>query len=268
MPDTTREKIFSLIKESIISKFWKKDHLKCNLEEHYILQSWQPILINQLASRMHKHQKTSPTTWSPPPTNFIKINFNGASKGNPGPAGYGAILRNSNGKILCLIAVFLGETTNNVAELIGLLRGLQIAIDKHHHKIILEGDSQIYIKLITNILHRGNPSKISPSWKLSRLLEDFNNLLQPNLSIIPSHMKRDTNKIADCLANEEVEMGTKHFCWEAHISEDSDISTRCQTLATSDLQPPDGVPRYRAEPHELMSGCTINKTTDDHPLSN
>jgi ribonuclease HI len=38
-------------------------------------------------------------------------------------------------------AGFLGETTNNVAELTGLLRGLQIATEKDHHQVILEGDS-------------------------------------------------------------------------------------------------------------------------------
>jgi hypothetical protein len=157
MADTTWDKIISLIKETIRSKSWKKEDLNCNPEEHCILQCWQPILINQLEPRTHKLQLTSPTIWTPPLANFIKINFDGASKGNSGPARYGAVLRNSNGKILCLVAGFLEETTDNATELTGLLRGLQIANDKHHHKIILEGDSQIVIQLIIKILRGGNP---------------------------------------------------------------------------------------------------------------
>ena len=154
-----------------------------------------------------------------------------------------------------------------MAELTGLLRGLQVAMDKDYHKVILEGDSQIVINLITKILHGSHPTKISPSWRLSGLLEDFTRLHQPHLNIIPSHVKRDANRIADCLENEAVETRVEHFCWEAHISEDSDISTRCQTLATKDLQPLDGVPCRKPEPRGTTPGCSINASTGDHPLS-
>jgi probable phosphoglycerate mutase len=92
-----------------------------------------------------KNRFPSPVTWLPPPNGFIKINFDGASKGNPGPAGYGAVIRNSEGEILILTAGYLGETTNNVAELTGLLQGLRQAVTLASHTIILEGDSQIVI---------------------------------------------------------------------------------------------------------------------------
>jgi hypothetical protein len=126
-------------------------------QEQNILQNWQPILGNQLATGKHKAQINSPTIWTPPPEHFIKVNFDGASKGNPGPAGYGAVLRNSEGEILALDTGYIGDTTNNVAELTGLLRGLQTAIAKGHQRIILEGDSQIIIRLVTRILHGCNP---------------------------------------------------------------------------------------------------------------
>jgi hypothetical protein len=85
-----------------------------------------------------KDQQTytdQPNHLVPPSAHFIKINFDGASKGNPGTTGYGAVIRDSKGEILGLIAGFLGETTNNVAELTGLLRGLQAAMDKGYHKL-------------------------------------------------------------------------------------------------------------------------------------
>ena len=158
-----------------------------------------------------KQQHNKPSTSTPPPIDLIKINFDLASKGNPGPAGYGDTLRNSNGDILCLVAGYLVETRNNAAELTGLLRGLQTVTDRHCHKLILEGDSQIVLQLITKILHGVQPLKISPRWRLSGLLEDLKNLLGTNLSIIPSDVKRDANRVADCLTNKVVTKEIDHF---------------------------------------------------------
>jgi hypothetical protein len=44
--------------------------------------------------------QSSPTSWLPPPKDFIKLNFDGASKGNPGPAGYGIVFRSPDGVLL------------------------------------------------------------------------------------------------------------------------------------------------------------------------
>jgi hypothetical protein len=143
-PEATWEKIRSLIKETIRSKSWTEEDLA--MQPRGTMHSSKLAAHSNQSTQHQKHkgQQTSPTTWTPPPAHFIKVNFDGASKGNPGPAGYGAVLRNS-GEILGLEAGFLGETTNNVAELTGLLRGLQTAMDKGHQRIILEGDSQIII---------------------------------------------------------------------------------------------------------------------------
>jgi ribonuclease HI len=189
-PELTWDRAAILIKETIRSKNWQPGDKECNREELCTLQSWQLKLNDSVAIRAPKNRIPSPTTWTLPPTGFIKINFDGASKGNPGPAGYGAVIRSSKGEILTLTAGYLGETTNNVAELTGLLQGLRTAATLPSHKIILEGDSQIIIQLITKILHGGNPQKISPSWRLAGMLEDFKGILRDNISIIPSHVKR------------------------------------------------------------------------------
>ena len=115
--DTSWEKIVSLVKETFRIKSWKIEDSKSNPEEKHILQSWQPNLTNQMTMKTPKQQHNNPSTSTPPPIDLIKINFDLASKGNPGPAGYGAILRNSNGDILCLVAGYLAETTNNATEL-------------------------------------------------------------------------------------------------------------------------------------------------------
>jgi hypothetical protein len=68
----------------------------------------------------------------------------------------------------------------------------------------VKGDSQVIILLISKIVHDFFPSKFSPIWWLLGLLEEFSSLQQPNLTLIPSHVKREANKVAYSLANEGV----------------------------------------------------------------
>jgi ribonuclease HI/exonuclease III len=248
LPEVIWTKVRAQISETVRSKSWSEIDWQCNNAEKPVLQNWQSSLRNHLTARCHKRQPTSPNTWTPPPTHYIKINFDGASRGNPGSAGYGAVIRDSCGAILSLDAGYIGETTNNVAELTGLLRGLQSAIDTGHQRIILEGDSQIIIRLITRILHGCTPEKISPSWRLHGLLADFSQHLQPHLTITTSHVKREANKVADRLANEAVEQGKEHLRWERQSSPDNELLNCCQALANRDLHSPDGVIREEMEP--------------------
>jgi ribonuclease HI len=171
------------------------------------------------------------------------------------------VLRNSEGEILALDTGYIGDTTNNVAELTGLLRGLQTAIAKGHQRIILEGDSQIIIRLVTRILHGCNPDKITPSWRLHGLLADFGHYLQPHLSITTSHIKREANKVADRLANEAIEKGEEHVSWEGPGSPAPEILTCCQALANSDLHSPDGVARGAIMPRGNAPGRGLNAST-------
>jgi hypothetical protein len=82
----------------------------------------------------------------------------------------------------------------------------------------VEGDSQVIIHLVLKIIHGSHPSKVSPSWRLLGLLEDFRSLLQPNLTLIPSHVKREANKITDHLANEGVASKEEMIQLDARIS--------------------------------------------------
>jgi hypothetical protein len=135
--------------ETIKSKAWTSRDLIYNKKEECILQAWNLDFQNQVTTIAVRHLQCSPRFWSPPPTGFIKINFDGASKGNPGPVGFGGIIENSEGEILNLTTSYLGENTNNAVELSSLLKGLKIALDNHYQWIIAEGYSQIIIHLIT-----------------------------------------------------------------------------------------------------------------------
>ena len=69
------------------------------------------------------------------------MNFDGASKGNPGPAGFGGIFRNSQGDALAIYYGSIGWDTNNSAELEGLWQGLNLTHLLNLSPIIVEGDS-------------------------------------------------------------------------------------------------------------------------------
>jgi hypothetical protein len=82
----------------------------------------------------------------------------------------------------------------------------------------VEGDSQVIVLLISKIFHDSCPSKVSPSWWLLGILEEFISLLQPNLTLIPSHVKREENKVAYRLANEGVVSKEEMIQLDARIS--------------------------------------------------
>ena len=79
--------------------------------------------------------------WIPPPTGFLKLNFDGASKGNPRKSGYGFIIRDHRGEMLSFGYGFLGIYSNNAVELEGLIQGIEWVFENFHRPIIVEGDS-------------------------------------------------------------------------------------------------------------------------------
>jgi ribonuclease HI len=89
------------------------------------------------------------------------MNFDGASRGNPGPGGAGGIFRDAQGEIVSLYTIRLGHTTNNGAELVGFLAGLQMAKELGYSVIIAEGDSQVLVYALGKIINRASSNKVS-----------------------------------------------------------------------------------------------------------
>jgi len=128
-----------------------------------------------------------------------------------------------------------------MAELSSLVKGLQMAVQNQHSCLIFEGDSQVIIQLATRILNGHSPWRASPSWRLLGLMEDFKALISPNLTLIPSHVKREANKVADLLANKGIDTKADLMYWQASISAETELSRQCKNLASKDLQAPYGV---------------------------
>jgi ribonuclease HI len=91
--------------------------------------------------------------WKNPPLGFVKMNFDGASKGNSGLAGYGVVFRSDQGSILHILARNIRHDTNNATELEALIISIQSTSLLGYHTLIVEGDSQIILGLLTHLLH-------------------------------------------------------------------------------------------------------------------
>src|SRR5690348_4110844 len=76
----------------------------------------------------------------------ITLEFDGGSRGNPGPAGIGVVLRAGDGTPLVTLGRFIGRATNNVAEYRALITALEQAKELGARKIVIRGDSELVIR--------------------------------------------------------------------------------------------------------------------------
>lgn len=80
------------------------------------------------------------------PGGFHRLFTDGGARGNPGPAGIGAVLQSPDGKPLAELARGIGWTTNNVAEYRGLIEGLRLAKDHGVHRLSVFMDSTLVVQ--------------------------------------------------------------------------------------------------------------------------
>ena len=122
----------------------------------------------------------------------------GAARGNPGPAGAGAYLCDEQAEMLAEVAVYLGETTNNVAEYQALLHGLRKALDLGADEIAIAADCQLMVRQILGQYRVKHPGLIPLYREALGLLKKFR-----KYSI--KHIDREENYEADRLANQAVD---------------------------------------------------------------
>ena len=124
--------------------------------------------------------------------------FDGASRGNPGPASYGASLQTLEGKELFSVKGKLGITTNNVAEYTACIQGMILALKHDVKQLCIYGDSKLLVQQV-NGAWRVNSENIKPLYK--KILS-----LIPHFSHVQfKHVRRKFNKRADELANEALD---------------------------------------------------------------
>jgi ribonuclease HI len=127
-----------------------------------------------------------------------RLYVDGASRGNPGPAGAGAVLLDPAGRVAEEASRFLGRTTNNVAEYQALLLGLELA--RRHGVTHLEifADSELLVRQLTGRYQVRSPH-----------LKPLYQAVRQALTDIPAwrltHVPRQQNQAADRLANAAID---------------------------------------------------------------
>jgi len=144
----------------------------------------------------------SESTAAAPSTGWINAHCDGGARGNPGPAGYGALIQDDDGMVLAELSEFLGMRTNNYAEYSGLLGCLQYALDHHHPRLRVVSDSELMVKQILGKYQVKSPD-------LKPLYEEAKRRIAKLDAFEITHALRHKNKEADRLANEAMDRGMK-----------------------------------------------------------
>ncbi len=87
----------------------------------------------------------------------VRLHTDGASKGNPGPAGIGYVITDPDGGELVSVSEAIGQTTNNVAEYTALLRGLERCRELGADRVEVRSDSELMIRQMTGRYKVRNP---------------------------------------------------------------------------------------------------------------
>lgn len=132
------------------------------------------------------------------PAAAYRANIDGGSRGNPGPASYGVVIRNPRGEIVAKLKKYIGRMTNNVAEYYGLIAALDYAQSHGIRALRVESDSELLVRQM-----RGQ-YKVK-SAELRPLFERARKMAQTFALFKIEHVYREQNAEADALANEALD---------------------------------------------------------------
>ena len=122
----------------------------------------------------------------------------GAARGNPGPAGSGAVLLDLEGNVIAELTRYLGTATNNVAEYTALISGLEEASRRGIDELDIRMDSKLVVEQMRGLWRIKHPNIRPLALRAGALLATF-----PKRSI--RHVPRDQNGLADALSNRAID---------------------------------------------------------------
>ena len=135
-----------------------------------------------------------------PKSKRLLINSDGAAVPNPGPAGIGAILRNDKGVVVAEISKYIGPSTNNKAEFLALIAGLEKALELGAEHVDINSDSELIVRQIEGKYR----SKV-----MKQLFDQVVSLLGEFKSYTVQHIPREQNKEADALSKRALRLKLK-----------------------------------------------------------
>jgi probable phosphoglycerate mutase len=125
---------------------------------------------------------------------LFTVNIDGGARGNPGPAGWGAVVRDEQGAVVAELLGSLPHATNNVAEYHGLLAALEWSATNGVTNLEVRSDSLLLVQQMRGVYKVKNDG-LKPLFGQARLLA--NRIGRVNYE----HVRRELNKAADRLAN-------------------------------------------------------------------
>ena len=131
----------------------------------------------------------------------VVVEADGGARGNPGPAGFGAVVLDpQTGAVLAERSGYLGTATNNVAEYSGLIAGLSAAIEFGAREVDVRMDSKLVIEQMSGRWQIKHPGLRPLAAQAAKLVREFDTV---RFGWIP----RERNKLADALANKAMDAG-------------------------------------------------------------
>jgi probable phosphoglycerate mutase len=124
----------------------------------------------------------------------IIANVDGGARGNPGSAGYGAIIKDASGQILAEIYEGIGVNTNNVAEYRGLIAALEWALAHGHQRLHIRSDSLLIVQQMLGNYRVKHDGLIPLYQQARRLAAQIGH-------VTFEHVRREQNQEADRLSN-------------------------------------------------------------------
>lgn len=130
----------------------------------------------------------------------LELYIDGASKGNPGPAGVGVVLCQGR-EVIKNLSYYIGETTNNIAEYSALIYGLQEAIILKAESVKINTDSELLYRQINREYKVRDAKLLSLYNQALHLLTAFKNF---EMSLIPRRDNRGADKLASLKIKEVI----------------------------------------------------------------
>lgn len=150
-----------------------------------------------------RHSQSSPDLFPSPPKPAVSAytaHIDGGARGNPGPAGYGVVIQDPQGKKFAELSEYLGHRTNNYAEYQGLLGVLRYALAHDIRALKIISDSELMVRQMKGIYKVRHP-------ELRKFYEEAQQLARKLQYFEIRHALREHNRDADRLANEAMDRG-------------------------------------------------------------
>jgi ribonuclease HI len=128
----------------------------------------------------------------------LHLHIDGASRGNPGEAGFGVHVTSPAGEEVASLYGYLGRASNNVAEYQALLHALRYALARGARRLRVFSDSELVVRQMAGQYRVKHPDMLSLHRQARALLSRFER-------VEIAHVRREQNKDADRLANQALD---------------------------------------------------------------